>query len=733
MLMVKRVSKEKNMRGFSRGFLLAGIVLSLGCKDKKVVEEMPPDTVEEAGEIEIRGNALEGLPGEVYKTQFESAIKWHPWTKETLEKARISNRLILAMVVLPQQPAFLDVLSEMNLNKTLVNQINDDYVPVLIDGDAVREIGILTGELCAEIGKGLQLPLLVWITHEANPVAWIPLSNTNPGSVGELFEQSHEMVGKMWDEDPSYISRNSMLDQGNRRDRMKKRRDEREVSVDPASDAVRALRQLTSLYDPVSRTFDEAGGLFPCGAIDLLAMGSRLPGLPEELQQKSRMVLENLVNDLLVSPMFDPLDGGAYSSRRRATWSLPGYYRDCATQARIIVSLLDSYEVTGDQRALDRAMGVMGFIENNYETPVGLFGLGAGVSGNIDEWLWRLEDVEEILSGGELDLWVAFTGMKSMGNLPSEVDPVREYFRANTIGFVKSAEELAEEKGGDVKKIEESLDSARRKLLKARDERVKASNGLFEANAVATFRMVSAYASAYRITGKEDFLKRAVDVLGKAKKHFSDGPFLRLYASDAAPSVVAGRAFIYGLAVQAALDVAAVTFDDNWLMWADDLATTTVELFLEKEYLRECPMNAKLMDLPITDIVMLFDESTAGVISMAESRLEALGRPLLKSFSDLATPLPMRAIDNPILHTDVIQASLMRSYGETFVYGSQASAEIKMAIARSPFKGVNRRSADSGSQPNQVVEADQVILITADKNIRQIQSVRDLGFPVLRN
>ena len=205
---------------------------------------------------------------------------------------------------------------------------------------------------------------------------------------------------------------------------------------------------------------------------------------------------------------------------------------------------------------------------------------------------------------------------------------------------------------------------------------------LAEANCAATFRMVSAYAAAYRATGDEKFFKRAVETIEKARTHFADGPRLKIYASDAAPSLVSARAFVYGLAILASLDVAAISMDESLLGWADDLATTAAETFTAEDYLRECPPEADLIGLPISDVVMIFDDSTAGLISMAEARMKALGRPMLASVAGLATGLPATVITSPVMHTDLIQGSLIREYGATLHYGSGVSEKMKKAVSR---------------------------------------------------
>lgn len=701
-----------------------------GCDEKKS-DFREPDRVDRAEprEVQLQTNRLEGLPGEVYRTQADSPIRWQPWTRKSLELARDSKRLVLALVVMPQQPTFKEILAEMESNGNIVEAINEDYVPILIDGDAVREAGLLTADLCAEIGSGLQLPLMVWMTPDASPVAWIPVPGSRSASIEEVFTRSHSMVMRMWMDDKNYIASNSRMDQENRRNRLAERRESRVMSDQPETDSIRALRQLTSLYDPLSRTFDEIGGLFPTGSLDLLSTGARLEHVPDDIQDRSRSVLEDLTSDLLRSPMFDPLDGGVFSSRRGSTWFLPGFYRDCGTQARVVCALIGAYGVTGDELVMERALGVLEFAEQAFKTKEGLFRLGSEAVGSTEDWLWRMEDVREILTDEEAEFWVRASGMEEIGNLPSEVDPRREYFRANSIRFAKTAAEVAQETGADLEEVKEKVSSARRKLLKTRAERLEHSRRIAEPNAAASFRMVSAYAGVYRATGDETYRERAIRTLEAARQHFSDGPRLQLYAGDAAPSLVAARAFVYGLALHAALDVGAITLEETWLRWADDLATTTAEMFSAEDYLKESPPEADLLRLPVSDTAMVFDESTAGLISAAEARMEALGRPMLNSFATLANGLPAAATVSPILHTDVIQTSLLRHYGTKLVYGSEVRAGLRSAISR-----VSPRLETTVYRPDAaVLEVGGVARVNPDGTAVPISSFAEILDPSLRN
>lgn len=703
--------------------VFCGLFLASGGCRKSARNEADQDTaVQPPLAPELQSNGIGTLPGAVYRSQAKSPIHWQPWTPETMERAKAANRLVFAVIALPQQPGFQEVLASMAADVSLVSIINSQYVPVLIDGDASREIGLLTADLCAEIKRGLQLPLFVWMTADANPVAWIPVAATDSGTVTELFNQSHEMVGRMWQDDPGYVLQNSALDNANRRARIAQRKNANVMSEVPADDAVRALRQLSSFYDPYSRTFDEAGGLFPSGAIDLMATAAIHPGLPPDVRARSLETTRELLVDLLSSAMFDPLEGGVFATRRGISWALPGFFRDCAGQARAAVALLNAYRATKDPQALEKALGLISFAEKSFATSDGLFAVGMAAESDPALWLWSVEDIEKELPPEEAAWWIKAAGMKDLGNLPSEVDPRREYFRSNSLAVSKSIEALAAEQGQPVAEFAPRFEMARKKLLKVRNTRLGPVSRDVSAHAGSSFRMVSAYATAFGVTGDAAFRDKAVALLKKSREAFSSGAKLRQFSQDAPNSVGEGRAFLYGLAMQAALDVAVITSEESWLVWAEDLATTAAEWFTDSEFLKECPDTAKIIDLPVTDLVMLFDDTTAGLISFAEIRLSEQKRPLVDSFSALATPLPTYSVDRPILHTDLLQATLARHFKVTVISGAGISPELKLAIQRLPMRMIQRRP----EKPADGIPQDAAKMVFADGKSRVVTTVGEL-------
>ena len=719
---------QKSFGSAATATVLCGLVMGTSaCRkrnDEMAGESAPPPV---AVASELLSNQLGPLPGAVYRSQAKAPIHWQPWTKESMERAKQANRLIFAVVAIPQQPGFQSVLASLASDPERVATLNDKYVPVLIDGDAAREIGLLTADLCAELKRGLQLPLFIWMTSDGNPVAWIPVSDSSATTVSELFNQSHSMVSRMWQDDSSYVMKNSAMDNTNRRLRIGERKNTKVSSEQPAEDVSRSLRQLASFYDPYSRSFDEAGGLFPAGAIDLLATAAIHPGLSAETRARSLETVRELMIDLLPSAMFDPLEGGVFASRRGNSWALPSFYRDCISQARAAVALIHAYRATGDKRALERALSLISYAEKSFGTSEGLFAVGLAQESDPAAWLWSIEDIKKELSPEDAAWWIEVTGMKGLGNLPSEVDPRREYFRCNSLSIDKSVAEIAAALSQPIETFAPRFEMVRKSLLKARNTRLGPTISDDSSHAGASFRMVSAYAAAFGVTGDEKFREKAVSLLERARLAFSDGPKLRMFSRDAPNSIGEGRAFLYGLALQAALDVSAITSDEKWLDWSENLATTAAENFTDTEFLKECPDDARIINLPVTDLVMLFDDSTAGLISFAESRLTERERPLVANFSKLAIPLPTYSVERPILHTDLLQATLARHHKVLLVTGEALSPELKLATERLPMRMIQRRAA----KPKDEVPPGSIKVILGDSEPRLVSTVEALKEAVL--
>jgi hypothetical protein len=676
---------------------------------------------------ELQRNRLGSMPGAIYQGQAASPVNWQPWSKETVELAKKSGRLLFCFVATPQQTEFIQVLKSLAGNAAIVSLINDSYVPVLIDADASREIGILSADLCQEIKKPVHLPLFMWMSHDRNPVGWIPVSARGIESASDVFIKSHEMISQMWQGSRDYVLKNSALDNADRRARMSERRIKNASSPRPDWDTLGCIRQVVSLYDPMSGSLDEAGGVFPSSSLELFATAARQPGLPADLRRKCARVTSNLLDDLLPSAMFDPLDGGLYCAKSRISWGLPRFTRDCPSQAKGVVALIEAYRTSGDRRALNKAVEIIEFAEKSFMTRDGLFAFGLAAPIDQQKWMWTVEEVKEALGAEDSAWWIKATGMNGIGNLLPEDDPDKICFRNNTLGMNATVEEIAAGKSLDVEKFRPRYETAKAKLLTIREARMNGAKRDDCPHAGATFRMVSAYAAMYTVTGEKAYRDKAVALLKRSREAFSVGPKLRLFDRDATPSIGEGRAFLYALGLLAVLDVAAITLDESWYIWSEDLATTSTELFTGKGFLKECPDEGKLIDLPVTDLTMLFDDSTCGLMSLAESRISGLNRSLVASFSGLLAPLPTYAMERPLLHTDLVLAMISRHFKVSVICDRKLPDELAHAVQRLPLRVMHRRFEKNDEE----VPSNSVRIVLADGTERVVRTPEELRLAVL--
>lgn len=707
--------------------LLLVFVYSSACRrsdrDDRVGDEGDQRRINVAHQLQTNG--LSAFPGALYQSQASSLIHWQPWTKETIDRAKESKRLLFCVITMPQVWSSQKVLDSLSANASLVSIINDNYVPVLIDGDASREIGLLVPDLCMQIQRPVNFPLFLWMTYECDPVAWIPALVKD--DLGDVFSNSNEMVMQMWRDSMDYVLKNSQLDNAARRENFKERKLTKVSSDAPAQDALRSIRQLTSLYDPTTRSLGESGGLFPASSLEVFATVAARPGIPEALRLKSADVAKSLIDDLLPSAMFDPLGGGICISRKRGSWALPMFSFDCSSQARAAVTLFEAYRTTGDKRALDRGLDAISFAEKEYSTADGLFAIGLASADDQEKWMWTVEEVESVLGAEDAAWWIEATGMKGLGNIPSEEDPDKLYFRKNTIGMKATLEEIAARQSMTPEQFRPRYEAAKTKLLAVREQRMGRVPRDETAHAGATWRMVSAYASAFSASGEEVYRDKAVALLKRGKEAFAVGPRLRMYNRETVDSIGAGRAFLYAVCLQAVLDVSAVTLDESLYNWSDDLATTLAELFIGDSFLKECPDSASLINLPITDLAMIFDDSTCGLLSMAESRLAELGRPLVAKLSELATPFPLYAVERPVLHTDLILAIISRHFKVSVLVGEGVQGDLLRAVQELSPRMIHRQFAKSAQE----VPAGMVKIVFGDGTEKTVTTVDGLRQGVL--
>ncbi len=621
-----------------------------------------------------------------------SPVHWQHWEPAVLKQAAELKRPVLAVIASGRYPGCVEILDEIDKDPALAKRLNTEFVPVLVELELSSEAGLAATVLSQEIRNPVAFPFLLVLSPEGNEISWRPLQPETGSKLRDTINGSLDIVTTIWSGGPDFVMNDSRKKHEARLDLLQK------PDPSPASPAERdalvgrGLRQLASLYEPDTGVMSGAGGLLPVGILQCLASASLNPDLPPDLSKRSREIVAALSGIVLSSPMVDALDGGVYSSRRSNNWTLPVLNRTCSCQARTARALVTLYRATRDRQALEVALGVVKFAEQQYASQDGLFAAQRmPVVLPVKDWLWSEEQITKTLTPQEAALWKAISGISNMGNLGMEADVYREYFRLNSLGFKTTLAAAATKLGIPEAEAAKLKESGRVKLLKARQERLKEGAPCPAASAAASFRMVSAYAALFTATGQPEWRDKALALAKRSRETFTTENLLKEQTPGAPEALCEARAFTHAVAIQAALDLAEITLDESWRNWAGDLATSVAEAFVDEAgHLREARPATTPLTTPFEDRMMLFDDSTAGLMRMNVARLAALGQSPPPALAPWLSSLPPFA-EQPVVFTDSILAASFARSRAIVELPQQASAEWREAACRLPLDRISRR------------------------------------------
>jgi uncharacterized protein len=646
---------------------------------------------------EMQVNQMTTGPQGLLAARKDSPVHWQQWEPAVLKRATDARRLVLILVGSAQYPGCVEALDMIDRDPKLVSRLNGEFLPVLADLDTARECGIAAGLLSIDGKTNIGFPFMLVLSPEGNEVAWRPILSGSGSDFREVFEKSTDLVAKMWADDPEFTLRNSKADHQKRVTQI--------IPPDAVADStardaflIRMTRQLISQYEPDIGILSGTGGLFPLGSLQCLASSSHDPAIPADVAGRCREAVAAFSKHLLSSAMVDPLDGGLYSTRRGNSWDLPMTQRTCMTQARAARALVSLHASTGDPRSLEVARGAVKFAEDQFATADGLFSnQRQPVPTAMREQLWTREQIEAALTPQEAALWKALCGVQDLGNLAMEADPMREFFRMNSLAMRVPLAEAAAKAKVDPAQAAGLFESGRKKLLAARLARLPQPAPAAAGAASPSFRMVSAYSALFTATGETAWRDKALELAKRARATFSKENLLIEQGPPVPAAVADARAFTYALAIQASLDLAEVSLDDTWRLWAGDLATVVAEQFSDDAgRLLEARPASTPLKLPLMDRTMLFDDSTTGLMRMNAARLEALGQPPPPEMTKLVRSLPP-VQTQPVVATDSILAA---SFGRSRVIvelPANPSPEWREAAAKLPLDRIARRIGKEGT------------------------------------
>lgn len=553
-------------RILSATFAVCVCLGSSACRSKNISQN--PDAEDKVSYIaEIHQNNLGNNQSDFIAAQANSPIHWQQWDKTSFTHAASERKTVLALIGSGTNPNTLDLLRRINQSHTLCSLLNKHHVNILIDANIHSDLALLANNLCQVRNARISAPLLVWFSYEGYPISWTSVGFGKNQNMEDILIRMSSTVYQLWRDSPEYVLQNSRDDY----QRIKKTSSPKPPSTTPAitNEVIKTIRQAASLFDPTSGTVDGIGHFSPARYLDVILTASDHPDISKIQRQHYLDIATRMADHTLVRGLNDPLDGGVFAGVQRNTCDLPNFSKNLGDQSKALKTLYSLYQKSGNIKFLKTADNIVTYIENNLALPDNSYALGIIYGSTVAQdspCTWTLEEIETALTKEEIRICTIAFGLRGLGNIPLIDDPDRSYFRKNTLTWKLPPEELASRTSLDIPTLNQKLESITKKLAKLRAEKLDKPFIEHLSTSAATAELVSAYATAFRVTGDNNHLQRAIKALNYIKNHLIDDNGNLLVASyNGKPSSYRARAIDHALVCQAALDLHECTANPTWL------------------------------------------------------------------------------------------------------------------------------------------------------------------------
>ena len=641
---------------------------------------------------ELSSNQLSGEPSDFLRNQSTSSIHWQPWTPEVRELAEKSQRLIFVFAGSTNHP------TSQSVAKLLADKfgdiINKEYVPVMADLELDPALALACYHLSRENNEPFAFPYLLWLSHEGNPVAWVPVKNSEEENILIGFRRAQGTVQAITEKSTRYVVENSRYDNDNRLKRMQTAREPNEEikALHPTRNNLFLSAQLMAdLYDSLDQTFDNTGGIPPGHLITTLARMSQHPAAPPRFKKSATEATKGAVEQLASSAIRDPLDGYFFTRRNSRSFAVPTLSKNLKTQAEMLSAMSSSPRTPASTQAIQQMLTSLS------ENPLRTNSLSAEETNEL-AFFWSIEALKNILSDEELIVAKAAFNLRGLGNVSSTDDPQRKYFRRNTLGLELFGPELAEKVGKSEPQTEQLLASAIEKIKSRRAEILEAGNSLqVESMSVLSTksRLLTAMARTQASQPQESTLE-AVNALGEeilANYQEESGHLLRTPSRENSRKSPA-FANDYIVTIEALLEWYRVTWKPELLETSQKLTTILLNEFTsEDNFLVEAKVENSALTFPIFGWSMIFGPSTWGTAHGTLSRMLSLGHehPKLAAMLEATTPIQQFTLgQTPVTFTDYIIGAINNLDGYVLVVaeGEKDNQQLRNTLAQAQFDSV---------------------------------------------
>jgi uncharacterized protein len=502
-------------------------------------------------------------------------VHWNPWNKKAISKAKKENKPIFLSIGYSSCHWCHVMERESFKNNEIADILNKYFISIKVDREERPDIDeIYMSAVVALSGKG-GWPLTVFLTPDLKPFfggTYFPPEDKQ-GMTG--FKRLIIQISDIWREQKE--REKIMQDAENLTHAVEKRTSlvisgyhPDELNKDVLKNAVIELKKS---FDPEWGGFGIAPKFPPYRAISFLIQDYHYTHNKSSIEMSI-----TTLDHMYTGGLYDHLAGGFHRYSTDRKWLVPHFEKMLYDNAQLAYVYFQAYLVTKKHIYLNTAQKTLNYVTTYMTDDAGGFysAEDADVEGKEGLfYLWKQEEINSLLDSKEADIFSSYFQVKKEGNFPYQ----ESYHKGKNILHIReNLSSLSQKYNMSEKKLQDILDTAKSKLLKARNKRARP---FLDDKIITSWNslMISAFSLGYQVLDDNSYLSHAQKAARFIIQHLQnkDGILFRTYRSGRRKHF----AYLedYAFFIRALLDLYESDFNEDWLKHAERLAEDMINLF----------------------------------------------------------------------------------------------------------------------------------------------------------
>lgn len=497
----------------------------------------------------------------------DNPVDWWPWSEDAFAQARSLDRPVLLSIGYATCHWCHVMERESFESDEVAALMNEAFINIKVDREERPDIDTIYMTVCQLLTRHGGWPLTILMTPEGEPFfagTYIP-KETRQGRMGmlDLIPQ----VKKLWTEARARLLKDAAMI----RDALAQVMDTERQAGDLGPDLIdQAYAYAQRQYDPVYGGFGSAPKFPPVNTLRLLMRYWWRTGSQEALA-----MVEHTLRCMRRGGIYDQVGYGFHRYSTDRTWTLPHFEKMLYDQAMLTLVYTEAYQITRRDEYACTVREIITYVLRDLRDADGAFHTAEDADSEGREgkfYVWHEHELEDVLDRPEFEAVRTAYNTHRGGNFHDEA--TRRKTGENILFKTEGAAQLSRAQTGLLK-------TARRKLLQARDARIRP---LLDDKVLTDWNglMIAALARAGRVLGVRSYLDAACSAASfiKHRLQADDGAILHRWR-DGQPAIT-GMLDDYAYLIWGLIELYQATFDPNHLSWALRLARICTQRFRKK-------------------------------------------------------------------------------------------------------------------------------------------------------